>query len=211
MKKLLLLLVGAVIGAGGYHAYSGFAAGSEMGEDYVEKDLSGAEISGGLVSKDLDIRTAAFNQIGKLPLAEKKKALFAALGADYAPTRLGAVFALGKDLGKDPDVIRKLIEVAEGEADWDVQSTAFEALAESGDPRVLDLAMRILESDTARLAAKNRAASVLDNLTGRETSAALGDHFDGATGAVDDLMFEWFDWLEAHPKLTWDAASGKFK
>lgn len=212
MKKVLLLLVGAVIGAGGYHVYSGFTAGAEAAEEYVEKDLSDAEVADGLVSADLNTRTAAFNQVGTLPVEAKKKALLAALGVSYAPTRLGAVLALGKDLGEDPEVFEKLLAVAEGDPDWDVQSTALETLSESGDLRVLDLSVRILEAGNASLAAKNQAAGILDNLTGRTTAEALGDHFDGATGAADDLMFEWSDWLEENRgKLTWDAGAGQFK
>ena len=53
-----------------------------MGEEYVEKDLSDEEVVEGLLSEDLDTRTAAFNQVGKLPVAEKKKDAKSVLAVD---------------------------------------------------------------------------------------------------------------------------------
>lgn len=212
MKKLLLILVGVIIGGGGYHVYSGFSAGAEMGEDYVEKSLSGAEISEGLVSTDLDTRTAAFNQIGKLPDAEKKAALFAALAATYAPTRIGAISVLGRDLPTDPEVIPKLMEAAGKDPDCDVQAAAFAALQKSGDKRVLAMALKTLESEGCGLESRLEAVRTLDKLTGQSTCDAFRDHMEGAAGAADDLMLEWTDWLdENRAKLAWDLKTSVFK
>jgi HEAT repeat protein len=211
VPKLVVLVLGAAIGAGGYHLYASFKAGADVAQPEAPRDLTDAEIREGLLSADLKARLDAVAQIDKLPEAECRAALLGALQADYAATRLTATSALAKRFPTHPEVVEALLSAAGNDPDPDVRQAAFTALQKSGDSRALDLALAALESTDASLAAKLTAAETLDRLTGETSAATLEDLLGRAEEAGDELFMQWEEWLAEHrEKLVWDAEKSRF-
>jgi HEAT repeat protein len=206
----MVLLVALLVG--GAFLYGRFQQAGEEGLTDQVEDLSDDDIRTGLLSSNLKQRIDAFEQIGKLAEGEQKRALLDALDAPYAPTRLMAVAALGKSFPTDEAVVAAVIGLAKDDPDMDVRSAAFEALLGSGDAQVLGLAVEVLNSTDAGLAAKLSAVETLDALTGRTTAGMLSDPLESAEGAADDLGMDWDDWLEENgAKLKWNAEAKKFE
>lgn len=211
MKTVGKLLLVVILIAGAF-LFGRYQQAGDEGLAHEIEDLSDTDIRKGLLSANLKERMDAREQIGKLPPDEQKKALLDALDAPYAPTRLTAVAALGESFPTDGAVVAAMLAIAKDDPDADVRGAAFAALKGSGDAQVLRLAVEVLNSTDAGLAAKLAAAETLDALTGRETAAALSDPLESAEGAADDLGMEWDDWLEENGgKLEWNAEAKRFE
>jgi len=156
-------------------------------------------------------RLAAVEQMAKLASAERKEALLEALADSLAVVRLTAVTALSDGFPRDPAVVDRLLVAARGDLDADVREEAHRALAASGDPRVLALAVETLDSADATLDEKLAAAETLDRVTGRTTATDLADRLDGAEEAADELGVAWEEWLAGRKdRLSWDEEAGRF-
>ena len=211
MKKWIFIGVVLVLGGGFFYVRSQIRGAGRLADENVMEELTEAGIREGLSSDDPKLRMDALAQIEKLSEAERRSALLAALGSARAPTRLTAVIALGKDVTGNAAVIEGLTDVAKDDLDTDVRAAAFDALANSGDTAILQLAVNVLSDADAALGIKVRAAALLDRLTGRSDSTALAASYSDAEEAADDLSMEWDDWLEENlERLTWDSRSGRF-
>ncbi len=211
MKKWFVLLLVALLGGGGYYVWSGLEKGAEVAGDYKVESLTPDGVRLGRRSDDLKTRLDAVAQLEKLEPAARLTALIEALDAPSAPARLTAVTEIAKAFASESDAVARLLSVAKEDPDDDVREAAFSALEKSGDPRVLTLACEVLTSTDAGLSLKLQAASTLDRLTGRETSADLEGKLEEAEMAADEIGMAWDEWIGANRAgLRWDAEKGRF-
>ena len=212
MKRWIILVVLAVLFGTAVFLYLSYRNAASMKEFEGPGELSDKGIRDGIRSEDPALRIAAAEQIGKLTGEQRAAALLDALAADYAPTRLTALTVISKGGPPGEAIVVALFDMAREDPDPDVRDAAFRALGTSGDPRVLDLSLAVLESMDAPLALKLRAAKTLDRLTGRTTATDLEAKIAEATDATDELMMDWDEWLGEHRDgLTWDPAEGRFR
>jgi HEAT repeat protein len=211
VKRWIFLVVLALLAGTALFLYTQYRDMASMKEFEGPGELTDRGIREGIRSEDPTLRLAAAEQIGKLPEDQRRAALLDALAADYAPTRLTALTVIGKGGPPGDEISAALFEMAREDPDPDVRDAAFRALGTSGDVRVLDLSLAILESLDAPLALKLRAARTLDRLTGRESAGALAGAVDEATLAADELSMEWDDWLGGNrERLRWDPEGKRF-
>lgn len=211
MKKWIALVLVVALGASAWYFRGKFLEGAQVADPDQVRDLDDNEIRSGVRSADPKTRLDALGQIEKLAPKERKAALLDALGAPYAPTRLAALTALSRGFATDDEVVARFLAVAKEDQDADVRAAAIRSLDRSGDPRVLGLAISVLESSEEPLAVRLGAARTLDRLTGRETAKDLADRLDAAEEAADDLLMDWDDWYsERKAGLVWDPEQGRF-
>jgi len=211
VKKWIALALVVAIGASAWYFRGKFLEGAQVAYPDQVRDLDDSEIRDGLRSADPKTRLDALAQIEKLTPAERKAALLDALDAPYAPTRLAALTALAAGFGADGAVVDRFLAVAREDQDADVREAAIRSLDRSGDPRVLGLALAVLEGGEEPLSVRLGAARTLDRLTGRETARALSERLDQAEAAADDLLMDWDDWYsERKDRLAWDPERKRF-